>query len=415
MSVLVIGGGFAGWAACWGLVRRGLEVEWLFESSGASGLYSGALDYRPWNEPQPQGPAQHSPAGEEPESWLAWLRDFGGWLRFDKERPQRVVSSAGIVRPAFASDACLLDLQSLVGKRLAVVDLKRPGWHAEWFAQSLRESDWARSAQLQVGCLQLAHPEPASFAHLGDADLCGAFEQAAFHQALVDPLREGGGGFDAFLFGPWLGQSAVAALWLALKRPVGETLSEPGQGAGLRYDTQRDHWARGAGVSVVRGRLLRLEPSAPRGWHAHTTLSGRMEAQVLGPFEAAILCTGGLVGGGLEFHPDAAGAQRFAPSYQAPVEVAVSDSNVELPIGPQRSDLVALGLAALERAGLQTPSHGASGRPPLAVAGAALAGRPRTALGAIESGLRAASAVHRAAEPSLAMPAAPGLLASRRE
>lgn len=405
MSVLVVGGGFAGWAACWELLRQGIEVQWLFDNSGASGLYSGALDYRLWSDSEERPSGEVGAHSEGPDRGLAWLRDQERWLSCgDGQSPQRVVSSAGVVRPAFARDKAVLDLQSVAGQRLAVVDLKRPGWSAPWLARSVAESDWARGVQLQVESVDALLPDPAAAKYLGDADLCGVFDQPDVRRAVAERLAEVGGRFDGFLFGPWLGGAAATSLSAALKRPVGETLSEPGQGAGLRYEREREQWARGADLAVFRGRLCRLEPASDAHWLAHATPLGRPEASVLGPFEGAVLCTGGVVAGGIEFRPGALGLQRFVPGYQAPVEVGVSDSNAESPLGQQRSDLVALGLPALERAGLLSPPLSVPGRPPLAVAGDALAGRARTALLAVESGLAAAVAAAERLRPAVSLP-----------
>jgi hypothetical protein len=87
----------------------------------------------------------------------------------------------------------------------------------------------------------------------------------------------------------------------------------------------------------------------------------------------------------------------FSLSLEAPAELRLDGRDVGLVAGSEGADLVALGMAALERVGVRvTSEQQLPEQAGLFAAGDVVAARPRTALEAIGAGLRAAEAAMRA-------------------
>ena len=90
LHVAVIGAGAAGTAAAWALSRGGAEVVSFNGKSGATALYSGALDASSWERAEPDEPL-------DPDL-VAFAAALGTWSVGAKSR--RIVTSSGVVRPA---------------------------------------------------------------------------------------------------------------------------------------------------------------------------------------------------------------------------------------------------------------------------------------------------------------------------
>jgi hypothetical protein len=400
VSVLVVGAGFAGWAAAWELRRNQQPVTVLHQGVGAAALYSGALDRTPWTEVRGAEPL--------PGLVLEFLASLG-WCAYRANECAWVVSNAGQVRPARAVDSAVLNLAELGGRPLLVLDPGRPGWDAVALAQSCNESTFGRKQQLNARALRFEPPEPLAFRYLSDLDLAELFDDAGFQDELVRRLQNGVTRDAAFLFGPWLGKEPASARRLrqVLDRPLGEVLSEPGGIAGARFEQARDRWLKESGVRVIERRLAALTTDRsgafaellPNVASETASQTGALaappqepEPERIGPYVQVILATGGIVGGGIRFrardgHAPVGG---FSLSYSAPVQLSLRGRDPTAEGAPEGADLQALGLEALESVGIAASGTQVRGQPRLQVVGAALADRARTALEAIESGLVAA-------------------------
>ena len=108
-----------------------------------------------------------------------------------------------------------------------------------------------------------------------------------------------------------------------------------------------------------------------------------------------VLACGGLASGGIRLGSSAetlSGAPAASLSWKAPGDVVLDGTHVSSTGAASGLDLSHLGLDALQRIGLQADRAGGLRAPGLFGAGALLAGRPRTLLEAVVSGLAAGSA-----------------------
>jgi glycerol-3-phosphate dehydrogenase subunit B len=381
VNLAVIGAGIAGTAAAHEIARLGQRATVFHQHAGASALYSGALDFEPWDRMTELGRV-------EPE--LAQFSDALGIWELGAAA-KRVATPEGNLRPARGRDRALLDLEVCAGKRVAVVDLERDDWDARLLAKSLAASAWAQKTRtafepVRVRALHSTFERRTSaydFAAVHDAPERLSFLLAALKNAVSTP--------EAWLFGPWLGiERAVAAeLSASLGVPVGETTSAPGGAAGARFESARDRLlARVA--KVEHARVLRVAPLETRsGFRIET------EAGAAGEFSAIVLGTGGVAAGGvaLERSFERRGGTGFRLSFDAPVAIELDHEIVEGVSSLSSVDFVERGLGALLKVGIAVSDNGsARGNPGLFVAGDAIAGRPRTALIAARSGLSAAQA-----------------------
>lgn len=377
MKVAVIGAGIAGAAAAYEIYRQGGRATVFHDVAGSSGLYSGALDLEPWDRAADVGPLERELA-EFSNALDAW--EFAPTARC-------IATIEGNVRPARGSDRALLDLQRCAGKRVGVVDLERDDWDAALLAKSFGGSAWAVRTRTEF------LPVPIKALKNGFERRISGYDFAALHDAperargLELALRESGVTPDAWLFGPWLGIERALAQQLsaALGVPTGETTSAPGGAAGARFENARDRLlARTA--DVERARLVGIER---RG-------SGyclRLRDRVAQEFPAVVLATGGVAAGGvaLERSFERRGGTGFRLSFAAPFALQLDDEVVEGVSSLSSIDFVERGLGALLDVGIATRVDGSvRDSPGIFVAGDAVAGRPRTALIAAQSGIGAA-------------------------
>ncbi|HEY3233159.1 MAG TPA: hypothetical protein VGJ84_00490 [Polyangiaceae bacterium] len=382
---LVIGGGAAGAAAAWRFAVRGAKVVLVAEGVGCSGLYSGALDYAPW---------ELAPVLEQLDrETIAFANALGCWVV--SNRRARIATSAGLVRPARGIDNGLLDLEPLAGKCIAVADVDRNDWDAAPLARTLSASSWSRSTKTEF------YPVRANAVRESHESRIPAYDFARLHDApersdwLARQLSTVSLGADAWLLGPWLGveENAAARLRSSLKMAIGETTSPPGASAGARFELARDGLLAKVGVSFIRARVESLEVvgsgvrtriTEPEGGTSHRAS------------DAVVLAIGGVAAGGItldspEHLPD---ADEFRLSVAAPIELELDGKPLGAPsslFGPEFRD----GVALLERVGIACQGAEARGHTRLFVAGDARAERPRTMLEAVASGIAAADAALR--------------------
>lgn len=389
MTVLVVGGGLAGVAATWALSRRGRDVVLAWESEGASALYSGALDRTEWG-----GPPDPRPLSADAELFLSELGCFAP----PGPVGARLATAAGLLRPARCRDAALLDLESCRGRRVDVVDLGRPGWDAAALARAYSASAWARLSRTEFRVLAVAPPDVAAARWLSPIDLAARADDPAWAAALGASLREAGDRESPLLIGPWLGTLPGSAERVreVVRRPIGETLSEPGGAAGARFTAARDAWLERAGIEVRHGEVRSIH-RLEAGYGVRGSWRGQDSESELGAdITEVILALGGLVGGGVRYLSGAgAGGRSFSLSLECPVALRLGGREVALQSGALGADLQHLGLEALESVGLMIDERQLAHPPDLYAAGDLVADRPRCALEAVYAGIAAARAVCR--------------------
>lgn len=395
MTTLVIGGGFSGIAAAWALSRRGREVRLVWQSAGASSSYPGALDRAEWG-----AVPDARPLSADTEAFLSALGCFAP----AGSVPARLATPAGVIRTARCRDRALLDLEPWRGRRIDVVDLGRPGWDAAWLARAFSESAWARQTHTVFRVLPVEPPDADAVRWLPDLELAARADDPAWGESLARALGAAGNGESPLLIGPWLGLSSasVERLRAGLRRPIGETLSEPGGAAGLRFEAARDGWLERAGISVLAAHVASVQR---RGARYEVLARSEPEAApepLAGEIEAVVLAVGGVAGGGIRFlsGPGPEG-RSFSLSLSAPVALRLGGREVALQSGALGADLQQLGMEALFDVGLSVNDAWLARAPELYAVGDVVADRPRCALEAIDSGLGAARAACRVRAPSL--------------
>jgi glycerol-3-phosphate dehydrogenase subunit B len=389
--VLVVGGGFAGVAAAWALSSRGRDVLMTWEGPGASALYCGALDRADW-----AGPVDPRPLSRDAEAFLSAL---GCWAP-PGGMGARLATTAGVLRPARCRDGALLDLEPLRGRSIGVVDFGRPGWDAQGLAQAWSQSGWARLTRTEFRVVSAVLPEAEveALRWLAPMDLAARADDPAWAALLGDALRSVGDAESPLLLGPWLGllPGSVERVRELVRRPIGETLCDPGGAAGWRWEAARDAWLERSGIVVRRGEVhavRRLDPGFEvRGsWPV-----GADESRLEGDFSEVVLALGGVLGGGIRFLSGVGlGGRSFSLSLDAPVALRLAGREVALSSGALGADLQRLGLEALSDVGLWVDEQQLAHAPDLYAAGDVVADRPRSALEAIYAGIGAARTVCR--------------------
>jgi len=377
VKVAVIGAGIAGTAAAFEIARQGGRATVFHDLVGASGLYSGALDYELWDR-----------AGEVSvlDGRLSeFSQQLGAWELGSATR--RLATLEGNVRPARGSDSGLLDLERCVGKRVAVIDLERDDWDAPLLAKSFASSAWAEQTQTRFFAAHAKVLQKGFERRISGYDFAALLDAPERAQALQMALRESGVQADAWLFGPWLGIDRPLAreLSAALGVPVGETTSAPGGVAGARFEQARDRLL-GRIADVARGCLISVERN---GSGYGLQLRDRAPEQ----FPIVVLATGGVAAGGvaLERSFERRGGTGFRLSFTSPLALELDAEVVEGVSSLSSVDFAERGLDALLKVGIATQARGSvRDNPGIFVAGDAIAGRPRTALIAAHSGLEAA-------------------------
>jgi glycine/D-amino acid oxidase-like deaminating enzyme len=382
--LIVVGGGAAGTAAAWFAARAGVNVLMVRHLPGATELYSGALNLEAWEEPQPM---------ELDDDTRAFARALGIWA---VERGRSCVSTgAGLPRTTQGFDQALLDLEPLAGHHVAVADTDREHYDGVLLARALAASEWAQSTGTRFEPVRvnlLRREQERRYPEHDFAELHDAPERIEW---MAEQLNRASPNHDAWLLGPWLGlePDTVAHLRLALLRPVGETTSLPGGAAGERFRRARDRLleAVGVGVTVGRVRALSLQDGT---WLAELEDSRGLEdasATYIIQGQAVVLAVGGLVSGAIEFAEFGADAPVFRLSLQVPVTLGLEGTKLT-PASSLHGPVFThdTGPSALEGIGILTRGCAIQGRSDLFAAGACMAGRPRTVLDAVRTGITAA-------------------------
>jgi glycerol-3-phosphate dehydrogenase subunit B len=408
--VLILGAGIAGLAAAFRARRRGHAVSLISTGAGASALGGGAVDDVPWEErlraSRLLGEPMHLRALSPDVQ--AFSDALGLWELPAEGAPVPLIATAvGRLRPARGRDLALLDHASLPrGCRVLLPRIPRVGWDADAIAATLADEPVARRAGLRFEAADIPVLRYADEARIPDGDLAARHDDPARVAWLAERLREGvaragKGGPAAVLLGSWLGARASRASDLSARvgSPVGEALLGIGSAAGLRFESAREQLlaAIGADLVIDRAAALRFEG-------ARATVSLTRGAALAG--DAVVIAVGGLVGGGVVYAPPEhaakedlppRGAVPFALSVSVPVTFAVGAGRVDIvasmqgpeldvaawPTGTHAGALEAVGIASVD-------GRVAKG---VVAAGDVIAGRPRTLLEAVASGLRAADLV----------------------
>lgn len=379
-GVVVVGAGVAGTGAALAAARAGARVTLVDGGTGASTLWTGAID-----------------ATDEPSEEVGAMAGSLGVVL----GASAIVTTNGLVRKAGGHDAAVLDLLPLLKDRtVGVVRCERPGWDADALVRT------AGSGLVAV---------PATILRLADERLVPDAEFAARHDDddrlgwLADRLRSAvartGRSVQALLLPPSLGlaQSRAAELSEQVGVACGEATGLPGGPAGLRFERARDRALAAAGVTVVAGRVVSVQApaAAPDRW------SVRLADRELDA-GAVVLAAGGLIGGGLEYQPSESLLAAALPptarpifrcTLDAPVRVGAHGRPLDVPgsmfgVAPESIAWPLSRDALMDRVGVLCDENGrAASR--LYAAGELAADAPRTWLRALESGVRAGLAAAR--------------------
>ncbi|HTM44552.1 MAG TPA: hypothetical protein VL137_06330 [Polyangiaceae bacterium] len=378
MKLVVIGGGAAGSAAAW-QAATGREVTVVHSTAGATELMCGALDWDAWGAPV---------AKQGTPEVLRFLTDLGCW----NFGPALVATSTGQMRWAAASDHALLNINALAGGVVAVTDLGRLGCDAQGAANALNASSWAKQTHTRFECVPDIVPEPRA-ARANDYDFASLHDDEAAAHALGDTLAGAGGKVQGWLLPPALGVSRAVrpSLEQRVGAKVGEWMSMPGGPCGARFQIARDHLFKARGIASLHGRVSKVQPGESGGFRIHCVdLEGN--GHIL-ETDQVILACGGLIAGGVqmgEARSMAASEAAFSLSVGIDVPMAVGGARLTQVASLHGFDVQQNKIAALEHVGLLANEGIVAECSGLFAAGEVIAGAPRSALAAVESGLTAA-------------------------
>ena len=389
----MVGGGIAGTGAALSAAKAGAAVTLIDGGPGASSLATGALDASPWGD----GSAAAAPLEREVRDVLDAI---GGHVV--TARGIRLLTTAGVVRPARGREAALLDLEAAPrGAVVGVVACERPGWDAGALATA-----WGEAARdltfVAVGAaIELRSDESA----VPDADFAARHDDGARLGWLADRLREAlaatpTGPLRALVLPPCLGAERARADALSERLGVrcGEALASPGGPAGLRSERAMRRALAAAGVEVLEARARSVSRTAS-GWSVVSEQGPSAEG------DAVVVAVGGLVGGGVEYAPGESILATALPPFSRPPFRLGIDAPLPLGAHGQPLDLPSslFGSAPehlawpfardplMDRVGVLADARGRVA-PGLFAAGELLADRPRTWLDALATGVAAGAA-----------------------
>ncbi len=385
MRVAVVGTGVAGTAAAWYAARGEGEVVVVGSGSGSTALYSGALDWLPWERSTGEERLDHEV--------MAFATALDAWTVGSGRC--RVATRAGLARPTRAIDTALLNLEPLAGRHVAVVDTPRAGWDGPSLAGALAESDWARSTRTAFVPVSVDLCAAEHERDIGDYDFAALHDDEDRLSTMAERLRTASTAHDAWLLGPWLGVSTEAAEQLRglLDMPVGETTSAPGGPAGARFEAARDRLLDEAGTRVMPARVAAIEKAANM-WTVQLENSKAGASDLV--VDAVVLAVGGVAAGGIVLDEPARAfrdGSSFHLSLGAPVRFEIDGGDADASSTLHGFDLERRGVGALERVGVAADHGAVRGAERLFVAGDVVAGRPRTVLEAARAGIAAGRAV----------------------
>jgi glycerol-3-phosphate dehydrogenase subunit B len=350
--------------------------------SGATSLYSGALDLEEWQA------ARHTPLDA---NVMAFATALGIW-RTPARGPARIATSSGVVRPCRGHDAALLDLEPLAGKIVGVADLLRDDCPAALLCRSLSGSDWAKRTGTKFLPLPINLPAQPFAARLGSYDFARLQDDRAVAETFAEALRAAPERVDAWLLGPWLGLDPATPHWFqeALRLPVGELASPPGGPAGARFDLARTVLLQRSGAELVQGVVTKLEIAAGKPSLHVTRSGGAAPERYLA--DAVVLALGGVAAGGIRLQPPQLAGSRtaFVLSLDGPVALALDGKRLDAASSLHGVDVEAAGWQSLERLGVAANGGRVEEAPSVLAAGDVVARRPRTVLEAVRAGCEAA-------------------------
>jgi anaerobic glycerol-3-phosphate dehydrogenase len=381
MRLCVVGAGVAGTAAAWAARRLGADVAVSFDRAGASALYSGALDLLPWQEGSPVAPLE--------SELLAFATSLEAWSL--APTGARVATYEGVLRPARGVDSALLDVARYEGRNIGVADSHVFGWDASSLARSLGASPWALETRTRFTAIPVPGIFDAPEARAPSYDLAQLHDAPERLARLANCLSNARDKPDAWLVGPWLGTGLGVAdrLRALLGKQCGETTSPPGGPAGARFEASRSALFDGLGVHVRQERITSVVRRGARLLPMGPPVRGRTANEI--GFDAVILSTGGLVGGGIVLD-DTGPSAAFRSSVEAELRVGSRGRLLDHVSSADGFDLASLGRGALERVGILPIVQAGDAKARLFVAGDCVADLRRTALTAARSGIAAARA-----------------------
>jgi glycerol-3-phosphate dehydrogenase subunit B len=399
-SVVVVGAGIAGVAAVWGARQAGHEVTLVGTGAGASSLGSGAVDDVPWETLVRASRVleREIPAQPLPAPVAAFAGDLALWS-FPEARPCLLATVAGLIRPARGADRALLDLGALPGRLVIVPRAPRPDWDADALAAGLAEEPIARANDLRFEAVDVPVIRFDDERRIAGGDLAARHDDGARLAWLAARLREEIARFEGVggvLLGPFLGAVEARAAELSERAGVrvGEALVGVGSAAGLRFEAARDRLIERLGVRWLRARAVRASRADGKILLSLSAGDAPLVADVL------VLAVGGLTGGGVRYAPaereagadlPPRGATPFELSLQVEVDhppgivSSLHGPELDLVAWPYRGEMGALEAAGVRCDGVRVAEG-------IHAAGDVIAGRPRTVLEAVASGIRAGAA-----------------------
>ncbi|GAC1351290.1 MAG: hypothetical protein NVSMB1_02890 [Polyangiales bacterium] len=401
MRVLVVGGGFAGVAAAVTARAEGADVTIVTGRAGASALGCGAYDLEGWR-------VKGGDRASIPEEVRSFLEHAEAPIVVEDAH---VVTPHGVLRPARARDLQVLPVPA---SRAVIVIPRVPvvGWDADAIAASLQETfalqpSSDRCAAHVVDATLLFHKNEM---RMPIADVAAAHDDPARADWLVARLKEAlqrAPSANVILLPPILGiaPTTVARIRTQILMPIGEALGEPGGPAALRHA----HWTR---VELRRAAIDRIDRDV-----ACVSQRGARVDGVEHEADRIILAIGGAAAGGLLYGTsENEGGGETPPRAQTwlRASVTIERAETEEPVvlfhrgaplleasslfGGDPSEFLLDASPALLQAGFAVDSRATvidrrGDRVPwLFAAGDVLQATPRTALSAIERGIRAGRA-----------------------
>jgi glycerol-3-phosphate dehydrogenase subunit B len=400
--VVVVGAGVAGTAAALAAASAGAAVTIVDGGTGASTLSTGAIDLVPWQR-------AGSPFSALTPELRAVVAALGAYRLPDGG--SRVLTTAGLVRPAAGHDAALLDVAAIPRGRIGVVRCGRPAWDALCLARAWGD----RFEPVEVSALRLADehviPDPDFAARHDDEERLGWLSDR-----LREALARTGGTFAGMVLPAALGVEYPRAQALSTLVGVrcGEASGLPGGPSGLRFERARDRAFAAAGVRRLIARATAVEqkdlpaPVSAR-WRVATGAGGALDA------DAVVLAPGGLLGGGIEYCPSEAMLASVLPArarppfrltIESPLALGSRGRPLDLPgslfgVAPESLAWPFVDDPLLCRVGVLVGDDGAAQVGGVYAGGEIVADAPRTWLGSLASGIRAGASAARASVASI--------------
>ncbi len=372
--VLLVGGGVAGVAAAWALVKRGVQVTLLEDRAGSSEFASGMV----YGAPEALVPVVHSFV-QQLGLWRAWK---GEWN----------VTSQGQIGRSLAADRALLDLSALAGKTIGVADLGRDDWDGELIAGVLNEQEWAVQTHTRFVAVAISGLKSNAERRIPAADFAALHDEPERAEWLAARLAEHEKG-DAWLLGPWLGLAEDVAVGLSsrLQVPVGESASRPGGAAGVRWSQARTRLFTQLGIVPELGRLS--EVSVVEGG-VELSVRRRDGQDAVMRADAVILATGGVAAGGIVLTGSLAAPSTLGLElgYRAPLFLELDGELLAAPDSRFPASFQSE-LGGLERVGVNPARFSSQLQGRLAVAGDMMVGARCTIGASVASGMLAAESL----------------------